>query len=724
MSDRRNHPMLRGISAESIDVILDLNKELNDEQFSSAVTTEGPVMVIAGAGTGKTKVLIHRVATLLVKGVHPANILVSTFTNKAAAEIKDRLELMVGENAQYVNAGTFHSLIFKKILQKFPESKYLNSLDINMFEAAILDDEEASKLMKDAIKELPESDLEQVKDNEWSYRDFFTEMSKYRAVGEDVNDAERQVRVSSSDIEFNKILIKLWRSYNASCRGISGIDFDDILLFCNKMLDKEPHIAEALASEFKYLMLDEYQDTNRVQMSIMDKIAVHHKNIFTVGDEKQSIYRFRMADIKVILSFKKRYPNAIQIDMINNYRSYSRIMDYSNACADAMTQRLNDGQLRYNKQVEESPVLQSARKSNSVQMVEFKTSLDEAKTIARAIKRDIKCGVDPSEIAVLYRSRMLKSNLEKELIQSNIQYNLIGDTAFFGRAEVKDAIAMVRFVFRPWDSLAGIRVLKAMKIGVSDAAAKKSMSSQGLNVSEYLKQVANTRLRGKAKGEDQPDFTAAAKKAQPFIGLCSAIKESLEYGDDAEYIKDVLVDFWEIYFKPKLELSAKGDASIMEERLSNVGIIFDGVEKSIKDGKSMDDIIEDLAFMVDNNNSQNNDDDLKINMMTMHASKGLEFDNVYVIGYDDEISHKTSSNKEPEKDDIEEERRLFYVGMTRAKKKLAISYATERMVFGEYCVTQKSPFLQEIESRLGVKTMVISSVPDAKKPVPSLTSSY
>jgi DNA helicase-2/ATP-dependent DNA helicase PcrA len=704
--ERRLHPMLYGIDNQQLDVILDLNSGLNDQQFSSAVTTEGPVMVIAGAGTGKTKVLIHRVATLLVKGVHPANIFVTTFTNKAATEIKDRLEAMVGENAQYVSVGTFHSLIFKKMLQKFPESKYLNSLDINMFEAAILDDDEAVKMMKDAIKSLPEDDFEQVKDNEWTYRDFFDAMSKFRAVGDDVNDAERQLRGNRDNHEFNKILISLWKKYNNLCRGMSGIDFDDILLFCNKMLEKEPNIAEALSKEFKYLMLDEYQDTNKVQMSIMDKIAAYHKNIFVVGDEKQSIYRFRSADIYVILSFKKRYQDAIQIDMINNYRSYSRIMDFANACADAMTQRLNDGQLQYNKQVEESPVLQNARKSNSVQMVEFKTSLEEAKTIAKAIKRDIKCGVPPGEIAVLYRSRMLKSNLEKELIQSDIPYNLIGDTAFFGKAEVKDAIAMLRFIFRPWDSLAGIRVLKAMKIGISDASAKKAMTSEGLNVSEYLKQVSQKRLKGTGVGENAPDFTAAAKKAQPFVALSKAIKEAMEYGDSGEFIKDVLVDFWEIYFKPKLEGANKSDLS-MEERLSNVQVVFEGVEKSINEGRTIDDIIEDLAFMVDNSTSRDNDDDLKIKMMTMHASKGLEFDNVYIIGYDDHVSHNAGSDREPDKDDIEEERRLFYVGMTRAKKKLAVSYAKERMVFGEYCSTDKSPFVNELEDRLQVKTFKV-----------------
>ncbi len=706
IQDRRRHPMLSGVNQQTVDLIIDLNKDLNDEQFAAAVTTEGPTMVIAGAGTGKTKTVIHRVATLLVKGVLPANIMITTFTNKAAAEIKDRLELMVGENAQYVSAGTFHSIVFKKMLQKFPESKYLNSLDINMFEAAILDDDEAGKLMRDGIKSLSEEDLQQIEDNEWNQRIFFATMSKFRAVGKDVNDAEKELLLDRDNKEFNRILISLWRKYNLACRGVSGIDFDDILLFCDKMFEKEPHLAESISQEYKYLMLDEYQDTNKVQMSIMDRIGQYHKNIFTVGDEKQSIYRFRSADINVILSFRKRYPEAVQINMIQNYRSYSRIMDFANACADAMKQRLNDGQLFYNKKVEEDERMQSLRRSNSVQMVEFKNSIEEASVVARAIDRDLKCGVDPSEIVVLYRSRNLKGNLEKELLQKNIPYNLVGDTAFFGKAEVKDAIAMIRFIFRPWDSLAGIRALKAIKIGVSEAAAKKAMTSDGMNVTEYLKQASIKRLKGKSSKQDEADLTSAAKKVGPFVELCREIKKAAEYGDSGEFLKETLADFWDIYFKPKLEASTKKESSGlgMEEKLENVKIIFEGVEKGINEGRSIDDIIEDFSFMVENNSGPSNDSELKINMMTMHASKGLEFDNVYIIGYDNLTSHSVDEYSDDYENLIEEERRLFYVGMTRAKKKLAISYGTERVIYGEMNTTYKSPFLEELESRLAVKT--------------------
>ena len=321
-------------TAEEIKKILDeLNGDLNEAQREAAEAIYGPVIIIAGAGTGKTKTLTHRVATMLLMGIHPANIMLVTFTNKAAEEIRERIEKMVGENAQYITAGTFHSTIFRNILKKYPESRYLRSIGVSMEECVNIDPDEAEKLVDDAISQLSDEDKAQIEENEWKRSHFEKEMSAARANALDVNDYRASNSIGSDNEVLRRITATVWQAYNRLCREVNGIDFDDILLFADKMLKAEPKIAEDLGERFKYIMLDEYQDTNKVQMGIMDSIAKIHKNICVVGDEKQSIYGFREADIKIILSFKDRYNEAKTVNMNKNYRSYPEIIRYSNACA-------------------------------------------------------------------------------------------------------------------------------------------------------------------------------------------------------------------------------------------------------------------------------------------------------------------------------------------------------------------------------------------------------
>jgi DNA helicase-2/ATP-dependent DNA helicase PcrA len=682
-----------------------VNEPLNPEQRLAAQTTEGPVMIVAGAGTGKTKAMIHRVASLMIKGVPAANIMIVTFTNQAAAEIKERLEGMIGENGQYVHAGTFHSIIFREMLQRYAGSKYLMDQGINMAECAILDDKESKSLIKDAIDSLPEEDKNQIAENEWKISDFDRIMSLEKAKGHDVFDFFAQVAPGTRNEEKYRILAAIWRAYNQKCRDVNGIDFDDILLHADKMLKKEPEVAEELSRQFKYIMLDEYQDTNGVQMSIMDSISSYHNNICTVGDEKQSIYKFRGADISVIMSFKNRYPNAVLIDMVKNYRSYSEIIQYSNAIADAMPQKLSDGQLDAQRAIEESPTELKQRKANSVTMVEFPNDRDEAKTIARAIIRDIKLGVPGENIAVLYRNRGLKDNLEKVLVDENIPYELIGDTSFFKKAEVKDAVSLVRFIFHPWDSVAGFRMLKATSMRVSDVAAKKAMSNQGINVHEFLLQESQKRLKSTKKGDELPELKGTAKKVKPFMEIIKMLRESVEFGDSPDYIRDVLAETWDIYMRPGLEKKDK-DGKI-DSKLENVNHVFKRVKESLETGMSISEIIEDLSMMVDSESEFSDDNSAKIKLMTMHASKGKEFDNVYIIGLDNITTH----GQEPDPVEVEESRRLTYVGMTRAEKKLVMSYSTQRMHNGEFIQTSGSEFIDEIEERLNVRRMIIGRSP-------------
>lgn len=707
---------LQDLSPEILEQIALINESLNPEQRSAAETIHGPCIVTAGAGAGKTKTLINRAATMIMAGIHPAYILISTFTNKAATEIKDRLEGEIGENGQYVNAGTFHSIIFKMILKQFPDSEYLKSKKINVEELQILDDSEASTLFKQAIKELPEQDKEEIDSNEWKASTFEKEISSQRALGRDSNDYARNIIAGSKTEVFQTITAKIWASYIQKCRVVNGIDFDDILVVADKFLKAEPEAAKELSERYKYIMLDEYQDTNPVQMSIMDQIARHHKNIFVVGDEKQSIYKFRGSDISIILNFKERYPDAKQIDMVKNYRSYSEIIRHANALADAMDEKLNNGQLDSQAKVNESPQIASAKKVNQVGLVEFPDDRVEADMVAKAIVRDLKLGVKGEEIFVLYRNRNLKKELERKMVELNIPYNMVGDTSFFQKQEVRDTIALVRFIFQPWDSMAGIRVLGATSMGVSDEALKKAMSQDNVNATEFLNQKGKERLRAKKKGQDQPDLTKAATKVSPFMKVIKMIREAAEFQDSPQFLKESIAELWDIYFKPKLDKKPKGLTNSEHQdqmmlRMENVNYVLDRFMESLDAGATIDEVIEEFAFKVEHNPDNDADASKKVQFMTLHASKGLEADNVYMIGFDN-VSMPGIDNEGnlPPKEELEEARRLAYVGITRAKKKCTISYGKSRVHNGQLTFVDKSPFTQEIMDRTNTKMYVVKPV--------------
>jgi len=696
-----------------------INAPLNPEQKMAAETLNGPVMVIASAGAGKTKTLIHRVASMIVSGISPKDIMVVTFTNKAASEIKERLEEMpeIGLNSQFICAGTFHSIILREIIKEFPDSKFLNAVGINVAELTPFDDKDASSLLKQAVELLPEVDKEIVSDNEWRTSYFEKEMSLHRAMGHDVKDYVYDNTVGSDKEEFKRITAQVWQNYNRLCREANGIDFDDILLMADKMLRAEPEIGRVLSEKFKYMMLDEYQDTNKVQQSIMDSIAKHHQNICTVGDEKQSIYGFRGADINVIMGFKTRYSNANIIGLSRNYRSYNAIIQFANACADAMGQRLNDGQMINERQVTEAPDVAARRKSNLATMIEFQTAEQEADTITRGIIRDLRMGVKGEQIAVLYRNKNMKTLLEKKLVETHTPYELVGDTSFYQKAEVKDMVALIRFVFHPYDSMAGLRVLGATKFGVSSKKAKEAMAKDGLNVHEFLRQKSQERMKSKRKNDPDFELKAYAKKLQPFLGLCKELKDAAYYQDSPKFISEVIAQVWDIYLKPSLELKAKratsGEMSDnMEGRIQNVQFVLEKFAASLEKGMTIDEVIEDLVFMVESNPELDRNKDAKVKLMTLHASKGLEFENVYMIGMDEH----TMLGEDPSEDDIEESRRIAYVGITRAMKKLAISYSKEKRQFGEEMYVQGCRFLEEIEDRLNVKRYVM--------PPPQKVNSY
>lgn len=690
-------------NVELIKKLEELHAPLNQSQYNAAMSTDGPVMVIAGAGAGKTKTLIHRVATLMMRHVPPTSIMIVTFTNKAAGEIKDRLQGMVGENAQYVNAGTFHSVVFQKILKAFPDSSFLQSQGIDMNECSIMDEDDATSLLKSAVNELDQDERDWLEESDFDIRSIKAEMGIARAVGATAEQYIRGIDTGKSRERFERIVGNVWLKYNTFCRQAGGLDFDDVLVFADKMLKEDTWIAEKLGSDYRYLMLDEYQDTNPVQMSIMDQIAQYHGNIFTVGDEKQSIYSFRGADINVILSFKQRYTNATQIDMKENYRSYPAIIAASNACANHMSQRLSDGQLLNMKTVEEGGEEAKKKKVNTVRFVEFSTTEDEARVVVDAIQRDIREGTRPNNIAVLYRNKVLKKEIEKEMVRRDMQYYVVNDRSFYERAEVKDAIAMLRFVYNPWDSMAGLRILRTTTLGLSEKKAKDMMKGNGANFMEVLRQTSEQTLKA-VKGQ----LTSTAKKVKPFYQLANMLRESYEYGDDNEYVMTCIKKMWEIYLKTRYEAKVNKTKNAMtsdemEEKIENAKFVFDRVEESLGQGMSMREIIDELTMRSEYNADLDKKKASKVQMMTIHGSKGLEYDSVYMVGCNNAIM----PGEVDDPDTIEEERRLFYVGLTRAAKKLAVTFARNYYEYGEWKPVTSSPYIDEVTNSLNIKRVIM-----------------
>lgn len=646
---------------------------LNSAQAEAVSATDGPVMILAGAGAGKTTTLIRRVANLILKGVSPSSIMAVTFTNKAASELRERLYGIVGGNAKHVVAGTFHSIIFRKILKRFSSPAFLarNALKDQF---VIIDKSDSSKLLKESLKELSAFDREQIIKNGWKLKDFEQKLTVARANGLSSMQFRKAIKPGSKDEEMEKTAASLWDIYEKKCRSANGIDFDDILLLGYDLIINDPYIASVLGDEFTHIMLDEYQDTNPVQMKIMDEIAKKHRNICVVGDEKQSIYSFRAASIDVILGFKDRYPDAVIINMNTNYRSNPAILSAANVLSSAMGERLSDGRL----------LAGASHKEQTPEIRCFESDKNEASGVSDRIAALIRDGETPSQIAVLYRNRSIKSSLEKELLHRNIKYAVYGDTGFFERKEVKDTIAMIRYMFHPFDSMAALRVLDAIKIGVSSKKAQQDSSERSITVHEFLLDAIN---KGGKKAE----------KIRSFVGDLSAMRESIESKDSPDHIFEDMMTIWDTYLKPGLEkyaltASADEDASI-SDREENVQYIFERMREHLVNGLPMEEIVEDLTLLAEDTSGRGNGDrENKVCLMTVHAAKGLEFNNVFIIGVEDEnIPGSAWSERE-----IEEERRIFYVAMTRAKKNLCISHAKYRTVYGRYEAMHPSRFISEM----------------------------
>lgn len=663
--------------------LADLLEGKNPEQQEAISTLHGPMLLTASAGSGKTTVLINRIAHLIIKEVSPTNQLVITFTNKAANEIKERLRDAVGEKADYVNVGTFHSMFREHVLSKYAEHDFFRDLGLDMTQIVILDQKDSDKVYNEAFELLPLTVRQAVDDGKFSMSTLANNISLSKAKGYDVEDYIQTFGAKDRDFSEKEATALLWRNYRELCYENNQIDFDDMLVLSHKFLDANPSVGIELSSRFKYVMIDEYQDTNPVQMLITDAIARHHNNICVVGDEKQSIYGWRGSDIQVILNFQERYNNAKIISMFRNYRSERNIINAANAVAKAMGEKLTDGQLE---------VPENKTGTTPIKYAKFPDSDTEASFLVKAIKRDLSQGIPGSEIAVIYRNKSVKNDLEKQLVSEQVPYTLIGDTSFFQRKEVRDTVAMIRFMFQPWDSQAGLRFLDATNFGISSASARKAMKTEKLPVYQYLIQKSEeTRANGTP--------TKAAEKSSAMLNVMDRIRSVQELGADHKVIVDYVKSFWDLYMKGKHQLAAKKSTNAeaktsYDNKLANVDEVIKQFGEQYAEHYDIQKTIHEMTLMVSNTPELDSEKHKKVQLLTIHASKGLEYQNVYMMGVDNESFIGTNQNiPEPE---LEEARRLFYVAITRAKEKVVFTRPHTRMQYGEMLALSDLTFVDEM----------------------------
>jgi len=650
--------------------------KLNEKQREAVETTEGAVLVLAGAGSGKTRVLTQRVAHLINTGkAKPWEILSITFTNKAAAEMKERIEETVDFDIRDMWVSTFHSMCVR-ILRRFAESiGYTGNF-------LIYDTLDTQRVIKTVLEEL------NIKDDK-TYGDKYMRnlISRYKN-----DNVTRDFGAYAEEVNpfIAEYAGEIFERYEIKMKRQNAMDFDDLLLNTYQVLEKDGQARDYYQKKFKYILVDEYQDTNMVQYKLVKILAQGHGNIFVVGDDDQSIYAFRGATIRNILEFEKDYPGAKVIRLEQNYRSDKRILDVANCIISNNEGRkgktlwsdISDGQ---------RPIVYMA-----------KNEVDEATRIAQDIQQAVtQLDVEYKDIAVLYRVHTLSRVLEEKLRMYSIPYRVYGGTSFYGRKEIKDMVAYLNLIVNPAADTQLLRVINSPKRGIGDAKVMMLgdiAESHGIPMLEVIKNsdvlVADKALK---------------KKADEFNALYEAISDGYESMSVPDIIERAYIATG---YKRMLEDENTPEAKMrMEnvEELINSAYPQEGAEE-----ESLESFLQNITLITDLDSM---DEQGGVTLMTMHAAKGLEFDVVYIAGMDENIF---PSRRSLEEDNLEEERRLCYVAVTRAKKKLYMLYSQVRSLYGRLQPSTKSRFLDEVDAELlddltPVKTVTASMADEKKK---------
>lgn len=643
--------------------------DLNDAQLKAVQDTEGPVLVIAGAGSGKTRVLTARICHLIEKGVSPYNILAITFTNKAAAEMKTRIESTLGGmTSMWIS--TFHSMC-ARILRYHAD---LLGYDSNF---TIYTDLESDRVVKRICPNIPNADVKKKGDYLWHISNAKTNAMSpeeyYYEINKDHHDA--------------KTIYSVYSAYEDELKSSNALDFDDLLLKAVELFEHHPDVLEKYQDRFHYVNVDEFQDTNTLQYRLVKMLCAKHGNIFVVGDEDQNIYSWRGAEIKNILGFPKDFEGAKVYKLEQNYRSATGILDAANNV------------IRNNLARNKKNLWSEYRDDNCIEYFEAYSDRDEATYVSRQINWLVSSGREYRDIAILVRANSLTRLFEEDFNLHGIPYKVFGGFRFFERKEIKDTLAYVRLALNPSDNDSLLRIINYPSRGI------------GAKSVEELKQVASANNMTLFSVLLNPGFLNpnTAKKLSPFLDIAMDIIEKCKSLPPVEFMQYVIRRSG---IEDNLLLAKEDDDA---DKLENVHQLVSAVENFVKDNKGQEvvdifgdvkvlnptiaDFMQSVALVSD---SDEMDDDNYVTIATVHAVKGLEFDTVFIIGLEEGIF---PVNRALQSGDIEEERRLMYVAITRAKRRLYATNVRQRFRFGEYVYAPKSRFITEMQgNKLSIRT--------------------
>lgn len=646
---------------------------LNREQQQAVQHTEGPLLILAGAGSGKTKVLTVRIAYLLAQGVNPYEILAITFTNKAAKEMKSRVEGLVGDVANRIWLSTFHSFC-----AKFLRFELDNFLGYNS-NFTIYDTSDSQVVIKAALKALNLDD-------------------KYYPVGamiSAISDAKNKLMFASDYRKqardfYQQKVADVYEYYERELRKNNALDFDDLLLVAVKLLQSDAAVLDKYSKRFKYVMIDEYQDTNHAQYLLAYLLSSHWKNIAVVGDADQSIYAWRGADIQNILDFEKDYPNCTSIKLEQNYRSTKIILDAANAVIDN-----NEGRPEKNLWTDK---VEGAKIQHFTAQSEHEEAAFIGDTIVK--KHDIH-GVPYGDMAILYRTNAQSRVLEEALIKRALPYTMVGGTKFYDRKEIKDVLAYLRVLYNPFDDLSLLRIINVPKRSIGATTVSKLQDYARENGTSLFMTLTQLHLVDTIKGKTK-------EKLEEFGILIFTLVAEM----DDKSVLDILEAILDrTGYLAQLEESTDPQD---QARAENIGELL-SVAKDFQDTNptgTVEDFLEQVALVNDVDSFEQ--EESKVTLMTLHAAKGLEFPIVFLGGLEEGLFPHSRTLMNPE--EIEEERRLAYVGITRAEKELYISNATTRTVFGRTSSYLPSRFIDEIPAELVDSLRAKRRIPDDIKP--------
>jgi len=657
-------------------------KELNSAQYEAVVNTSGPSLVIAGAGSGKTRVLTYRVAYLISQGVSPGNIICLTFTNKAAREMKERVGKVVGDDlSKYLWMGTFHS-IFARILRADSDKLgYPSSY-------TIYDTLDAKSLLKSIIKEM-DLDDQRYKPGEvlgrisWAKNNLITPQAYKnhpQITGHDNNTRRPQ-------------LGELYQTYCIRCKKSGAMDFDDLLLNTNILFRDFPDVLAKYQEKFRYMLVDEYQDTNHSQYLIVNKLAARHHNVCVVGDDAQSIYSFRGARIENILHFQNDYPDHKLFKLEQNYRSTKTIVDAANSLISK-----NNGQIK-------KKVWSDNETGQKIRITKCITDMEEGFFISNSIL-DLSLTEQQqfSDFAILYRTNAQSRIFEEALRKRNVPYRVYGGISFYQRKEIKDMLAYLRLAVNNNDDEALKRIINYPARGIGDVTLEK-LEEQAAKTGES---IMSTLEGAGSSGIDLNKGTLIKLRTfYDLIGGFSSVVKELNAFEAAQHITVASGMRKDLY---------NGNTPEERSRYENLEGLLNGIREftdaAINDNReaSMVDYLENVSLLTDQDNDKPEDRN-RVTIMTMHSAKGLEFNNVYIAGVEEELFPSRQSFESP--DELEEERRLFYVAITRARKRVNISFAQNRYRWGTPTSCKPSRFLQDIDP----KYLDMPAEPPSNKPV-------